>query len=74
LEPLKAIFPHTFFHLSIGFKYLGYYIKADHYKASDWGWLITKVEKRVSHWCNKWLTIGGRFTLIKFVLKGQPIY
>jgi hypothetical protein len=52
----------------------GYYIKADHYKASDWDWLITKVEKRVSHWCNRWLTIGGRYTLIKSVLEGQPIY
>jgi hypothetical protein len=59
LEHLKTIFPHTFVHLSIGFKYLGYFIKVDHYKASDWDWLVTKVEKKVGHWCNRWLTIGG---------------
>jgi hypothetical protein len=32
------------------------------------------VEKRVSHWCNRWLTIGGRFTLITYFLEDQPIY
>jgi hypothetical protein len=74
LDLLQTIFPHSFVHLSTSFKYLGYYIKADQYNASDWDWLITKVEKRVSHWCNRWLTIGGRFTLIKSVLEGQPIY
>ena len=28
LEHLKVIFPHNFTHLSLSFKYLGYYIKA----------------------------------------------
>jgi hypothetical protein len=74
LDLLKTIFPHSFVHLSTGFKYLRYYNKAEQYKASDWDWLIKKVEKRVSHWCNRWLTIGGRFTLIKYVLEDQPIY
>jgi hypothetical protein len=74
LDLLKAIFPHTFVHLSTGFKYLGYFIKADRYRASDWDWLITKVGKKIGHWCNRWLTIGGRYTLLKSVLEGQPIY
>jgi hypothetical protein len=74
LNLLKTTFPHTFVHLSIGFKYLGYYIKADHYKTTDWDWLVTKVEKKVGHWCNRWLTIEGRYTLLKSVLEGQPIY
>jgi hypothetical protein len=50
LELLKTIFPYSFVHLSFGFKYLRYFIKANHYKASDWDWLIKKVEKKVSHW------------------------
>jgi hypothetical protein len=25
-------------------------------------------------WCNRWLTLGGRFTLVKSVLEGQPVY
>jgi hypothetical protein len=74
LDQLKDIFPHTFVHLSLGFKYLGYFLKAEHYKASDWDWLIAKVEKKVGHWCNRWLSIGGRYTLIKVSLEGQPIY
>jgi hypothetical protein len=74
LEQLKVLFPHNFTHLSSGFKYLRYYIKADHYKASDWDWLVSKVEKKLGHWCNRWLSIGGRYTLIKSTLEGQPIY
>jgi hypothetical protein len=35
LDQLKEIFPHTFIHLSQGFQYHGYFIKAEHYKASD---------------------------------------
>jgi hypothetical protein len=59
LEQLKVLFPHNFIHLSSGFKYLGYYIKAYHYKAIDWDWLVSKVENKLGHWCNRWLSIGG---------------
>jgi hypothetical protein len=44
------------------------------YKAEDWGWLIAKYEKRIGHWCNRWLSLGGRFILIKAVLESQPMY
>jgi hypothetical protein len=74
LELLKDLFPYNFVHLSEGFKYLGYFIKVDSYKATDWNWLVAKVEKRIGHWCNRWLSLGGRFTLIKVVLEGQPVY
>jgi hypothetical protein len=57
-----------------GFKYLGYYIKDEYYKTTDWDWLIAKVEKKIGHWCNRWLSLGGRYTLIKVVLEGQPVY
>jgi hypothetical protein len=33
--------------ISIGFKYLGYIIKVDSYKATDWNWLVAKVEKKL---------------------------
>jgi hypothetical protein len=74
LNQLKGIFPHTFTHISAGFKYLGYFLKADSYKMADWNWLIAKVEKKIGHWCTRWLSLGGRYTLIKVVLEGQPIY
>jgi ribonuclease HI len=74
LDQLKAIFPHNFIHLSQGLHYLGYFIKADHYKTSDWDWLVSKVENKLGHWCYRWLSIGGRYTLIKASLEGQPVY
>jgi hypothetical protein len=40
----------------------------------DWGWLIKKFEKRLDHWCNRWLTLGGRLVLIKAVLVSQPVF
>jgi hypothetical protein len=38
LEQLKILFLHNFTHLSSGFKYLRYFIKSNHYKASYWDW------------------------------------
>jgi hypothetical protein len=74
LLPFKAIFPYSFLDLDQGFKYLGFYIKSGFQRIEDWGWLIKKVEKRISNWCYRWLSIGGRFTLLKVVLESQPIY
>jgi hypothetical protein len=74
LELLKDLFPYNFVHLFEGFEYLGYFIKVDSYKATDWNWLVAKVEKRIGHLCNRWISLGGRFTLIKVVLEGQPVY
>jgi hypothetical protein len=49
LDQLKGIFPYTFTHLSTGLKYLGYFLKVDSYKPTDWNWLIAKVEKKTGH-------------------------
>jgi hypothetical protein len=46
----------------------------DNYKAADWCWLISKFENRINQWCNRWLSLGGRFVLIKVVLESQPVY
>jgi hypothetical protein len=43
------------------------------YKIEDWLLLLDKYEKRIRHWCNGWLSIGGFLVLIKFVLESQPI-
>jgi hypothetical protein len=32
------------------------------------------VEKKLGHWCNRWLSIGGQYTLIKAALEGQLVY
>jgi hypothetical protein len=74
LIQLKAIFHYNFLDLSNGFRYLGYFMKIDRYKSEDWQWLIDKFDRRINHWCNRWLSLGGRFILIKVVLESQPVY
>jgi hypothetical protein len=60
--------------LSIGFKYLGFYLKSGVQKAIDWRWLLTKVESKIQQWSYRWLSLGGRYILCKSVLESQPIY
>jgi hypothetical protein len=74
IDSFKDIFPYNFVDLSEGFRYLGYFLKSDNYKAEDWRWLISKFEKRLNLWCNRWLSLGGRYVLIKVVLESQPVY
>jgi len=74
LELFKEVFPYNFIDLFEGFKYLGYFLKVDSYKATDWTWLVAKFEKRIGHRWNRWLSLGGRFTLIKEVLECQSIF
>jgi hypothetical protein len=74
LENLKAIYHYNVNDLSVGFRYLGYFLKIERYRTEDWQWLVDKYECRISHWCNRWLTIGGRLILIKAVLESQPVY
>jgi hypothetical protein len=74
LAPFKLCIPYNFMDLSVGFKYLGYYLKAGLQKSEDWLWLINKVEKRINHWSYRWLSLGGRYTLCKVVLESQPVY
>jgi hypothetical protein len=69
LVELKELFQFDYKDLSEGFKYLGYFLKPDSYKAEDWQWLIEKFENRIHLWCNKLLTLGGRYVLIKAVLR-----
>jgi hypothetical protein len=33
-----------------------------------------KIEKRISNWSHRWLTLGGRYTLVKSVLESIPVY
>jgi hypothetical protein len=40
----------------------------------DWYWLLEKFEFRINHWCNRTLSLGGSYILIKSVLESLPIY
>jgi hypothetical protein len=74
LSELKTLFGIDFRDLEAGFNYLGYYIKPSSYKAKDWSWLYEKFERRIQHWCNRCLSMGGRYILIKAVLESLPVY
>jgi hypothetical protein len=74
LSPFKSLLNFSFSELSEGFKYLGYFIKSGPSRAADWGWLVSKFSQKISGWYNRWLTIGGIYTLIKSILEGQPVF
>ena len=71
---MKMIFPMEFKPLSEVLKYLGYRIEANNYKKVDWIWLLQKVEGHIQHWTHKWLSLGGQFTLVKYVFESIPMY
>jgi hypothetical protein len=71
---LKQIFPFDVKSIEEGFKYLGFFLKPNCYSFNDWIWLLQKVEKRISNWCHRWLTLGGRFILVKSVLENIHVF
>jgi hypothetical protein len=71
---LKESLPFTFVDLSQGFKYLGYVLKPGAKNSDDWRWLVAKFERKISFWCNKWLSIGGRFILVNSVLHSISVF
>jgi hypothetical protein len=74
LDVFKICIPYSFSDLTEGFKYLGYYLKDGIPKYKYLSWLIQKVEKKIKHWSYRWLSLGGRFTLCKYMLESQPVY
>ena len=64
LERITGLLPYRFAHLNQGFNYLGYFLKPSGYLVKDWHWLISKFEKRISHWTYRLLSMGGRLVLI----------
>jgi hypothetical protein len=74
LSPYKSLFPYNFTDLATGFKYLGFYLKTGPQRAVDWIWLTKRMEKKIDNWCYRWLSLGGRLTLLKSVLESQSVY
>jgi hypothetical protein len=74
LTPFKTLIPYNFSDLSNGFRYLGYFLKTGTHHADDWEWLVSNLTKNIGLWCNKWLSMRGRYILVKIVLEGQPVY
>jgi hypothetical protein len=74
LGEFKYVLHYTFSDLSNGFRYLGYFLKTGAHQATYWGWLVTKITNKIDHWCNRWLSLAGRYILVKSILEGQIVY
>ena len=57
-----------------GLKYLGFYLKPNDYRKSNWMWLLAKLEKRLMTSSHRWLSWASRLVLIKLVLEAIPVY
>jgi len=71
---LKSFFPFETKSIEDGLKYLGFNLKPNNYKKSDWLWLLEKLDKKLKVWSHKWLSRAGRLVLVKSVLEAIPVY
>jgi hypothetical protein len=55
-------------------KYLGFFLNHNDYTKRYKRWMISKVGRILSIWCNRWLSRGGRLVLVKPVLEVIPMY
>lgn len=59
---------------SLPFTYLGLPVGANMKRVASWREVVVKMEKSLSRWKQKILSIGGRLTLVKSVLNILPLY
>ena len=60
--------------LDEGLKYLGFHLKPNDYRKTDWMWLLEKLEKILKGWSYKWLSRARILVLIKSLLEAIPVY
>jgi len=65
MDQILGILRYKVQSINDGLKYLGYMLKPNNYWIRDWNWLIRKVERHIQNWCFRWLSLGGRLTLVK---------
>lgn len=59
---------------SFPIKYLGLLLHFKQLQVADWQFLVDKIEGRLKNWQGHLLSIGGRITLLNFVLSSIPLY
>jgi hypothetical protein len=71
---IERIFPFKHLEFDKGLKYLGFNLKPNNYGKEDWRWFLSKIEQRITFWCNRWISRGGRLFLIKSILEAIPVF
>ena len=71
---ILTLLPYNMEPINTGFKYLGYHLKPLGYWSNDWKFLISMYENRIKNWTYIFLSLGGRFVLIRSVLTGLGVY
>jgi len=66
--------PFRIFELDEGLKYIGFQLKLNDYRKTDWLWFIEKLEKRIKCWSHRWLSRVGHLVLVKEVLEAILVY
>jgi hypothetical protein len=59
---------------SIPFRFLGIPVGANPRRRTTWTPVLDSMKKKLSAWNGRKLSIGGRVTLIEFVLSSLPLY
>ena len=59
---------------TIPFIYFGLPIGGDSRKLCFWKPVVDRIGKCLASWSNKFLSLGGRLVLLKFVLSSIPVY
>ena len=71
---ISAILPIKMDLIDSWFKYLGFWHKPLGYCSQDWRWMTKYFENKICHWTSKFLSLGGRLSMIRFVLYGILVY
>lgn len=59
---------------NLPFLYLGLPVGAKMGRIENWNLVVEKVRKRLESWKTKFISFGGRLTLVKSVLGSLPLY
>jgi hypothetical protein len=73
-QSISSKLPFRVFDLDEGLKYLGFQLKSNDYRKSDWLCLIDKLQKILKSWSHCWLSRLARLVLVKAVLEAIMVY
>lgn len=60
--------------ISLPFTYLSLPLGANPRRKSTWATIIEKCQRRLASWKRRFISFGGRLTLIRSVLSSLPVY